>query len=54
MVCFGYVAGMATQLSHETKLDWLCLIRSENVGPHSFRALRKRYGTARAALAALP
>ena len=38
----------------EQRLDWLCLIRSDNVGPRTFRALVNHYGGARAALAALP
>ncbi len=42
------------RLSDEQRLDWLCLIRSENVGPRTFRALVNHYGSARAALAALP
>jgi len=33
---------------------WLRLIRSDNVGPRTFRALINHYGGARAALAALP
>jgi DNA processing protein len=45
---------MGAQLSQETRLDWLRLIRSDNVGPHTFRTLLRRYGDARAALAALP
>jgi len=40
--------------SDEQKLDWLCLIRSQHVGPRIFRALMTRYGSARAALDALP
>lgn len=36
------------------KLDWLRLIRSENVGPITFRQLIDRFGTAGAALDALP
>ena len=42
------------RLSDEQRLDWLCLIRSDNVGPRTFRALVNHYGSARAALAALP
>jgi DNA processing protein len=42
------------RLSDEQRLDWLRLIRSDNVGPRTFRALLSRYGSARAALAALP
>lgn len=41
-------------LSPAEKTDWLRLIRSENVGPVTFRRLLERYGTARDALAALP
>ncbi len=41
-------------LTDEQRLDWLRLIRSENVGPRTFRALVNHYGGARAALAALP
>ena len=36
------------------RLDWLRLIRSENVGPVTFRHLLRRFGSAAAALAALP
>lgn len=36
------------------KLDWLRLIRSENVGPITFYRLLERFGTAAAALDALP
>jgi len=36
------------------KLDWLRLIRSEGVGPRTFRGLLNRYGSAAAALKALP
>lgn len=36
------------------RADWLRLIRSENVGPDTFHALMRRFGTARAALDALP
>ncbi len=41
-------------LSAAERLDWLRLIRSENVGPRTFQRLIERYGTAAAALAALP
>ncbi len=41
-------------LPDETRLAWLRLIRSENVGPASFRMLINRYGGAEAALEALP
>ncbi|WP_040619701.1 DNA-processing protein DprA [Rhodovulum sp. PH10] len=42
------------RLTDDQKLDWLRLIRSENVGPRTFRMLLNRFGGARAALAALP
>jgi DNA processing protein len=45
---------MSAKISEETKLDWLRLIRSDNVGPRTFRALLNHYGGARAALEALP
>ena len=49
------VSGKASvRLSDEQRLDWLRLIRSDNVGPRTFRALINHYGGARAALAALP
>lgn len=41
-------------LSQSEKLDWLRLIRSENVGPITFYKLLERFGTAAAALEALP
>ncbi len=41
-------------LSPEDKLDWLRLIRSDNVGPITFHRLLDRFGTAGAALDALP
>ncbi len=43
-----------TRLSDGERFDWLRLIRSENVGPRTFRALLDRCGGAAAALAALP
>jgi DNA processing protein len=42
------------RLTDEQRLDWLRLIRSENIGPRTFRALINHYGGARPALAALP
>lgn len=36
------------------KRDWLHLIRCDNVGPRTFRALLEKFGEARAALEALP
>jgi DNA processing protein len=41
-------------LTNDERLDWLRLIRSQNVGPRTFQALISHYGSARAALAALP
>lgn len=41
-------------LSISQRLDWLRLIRSENVGPITFRRLLERFGDAGAALDALP
>ena len=38
----------------QQRLDWLRLIRSENVGPRTFRALLNHYIGARAALDAIP
>lgn len=42
------------RLSDDQRFDWLRLIRSENVGPRTFRALVNACGGARAALDALP
>ena len=44
----------AGALSDAARLDWLRLIRSENVGPVTFLQLLQRYGSAAAALSALP
>jgi DNA processing protein len=41
-------------LKDEERLDWLQLIRSDNVGPVTFHALIAKFGTASHALAALP
>jgi len=46
--------GEPIRLTDEQRLDWLRLIRSQNVGPRTFRALLNHCGGARAALAALP
>jgi DNA processing protein len=42
------------KLSPAQRLDWLRLIRSENVGPRTFRTLVNHCGSAGAALKALP
>jgi len=44
----------AAALSDSQRLDWLQLIRCENIGPRSFHKLMIRYGSATEALAALP
>jgi DNA processing protein len=41
-------------LSDKQRIDWLRLIRSENVGPRTFRSLINHFGSAQAALEALP
>ena len=42
------------QLSRTERLDWIQLIRTKNIGPVTFRQLLTQYGTASAALEALP
>ncbi|MPZ41175.1 MAG: DNA-protecting protein DprA [Rhizobiales bacterium] len=44
----------AKGLTEEQRTDWLRLIRSENVGPRTFRTLLNHCGSARAALDRLP
>jgi len=41
-------------LTDEQRLDWLRLIRSDNVGPRTFAWLLRQYGDARSAIEALP
>ena len=41
-------------LSDEQRIDWLRLIRSDRVGPHTFRSLINHFGSARTALERLP
>ena len=41
-------------LGEAERLDWLRLLRCDNIGPRSFIALLTRYGSAHAALEALP
>jgi DNA processing protein len=43
-----------THLTDEQRVDWLRLIRSDNVGPRTFRSLVKHFGSARTALERLP
>ncbi len=46
--------GQSDELTAAARLDWLRLIRSENVGPIVFQQLLTRFGSAGAALRALP
>ena len=46
--------GRARRLSDRQRLAWLRLIRTDNVGPATFRDLINRFGSAEAALEALP
>src|SRR5229473_1716891 len=43
-----------THLTDEQRIDWLRLIRSDNVGPRTFRSLINHYGSAKTALDRLP
>ena len=47
-------ADAAPRLNRRQRLAWLRLIRSENVGPSTFRVLVNEFGGAEAAIAALP
>ncbi len=47
-------ADAGLRLSDAQRFDWLRLWRSELIGPHTFRTLINRFGSARAALEALP
>ena len=42
------------ELTEQQRLDWLRLIRTENVGPRTFRSLINEFGTAARALTRLP
>ena len=50
----GAALSERVRLTEEQRLDWLRLIRTDNIGPRIFRELINHYGGARAALAALP
>jgi DNA processing protein len=50
----GGAGGAGIVLTDAQRLAWLQLIRSENVGPATFRTLINHYGSAQAALAAVP
>jgi DNA processing protein len=43
-----------THLTDEQRIDWLRLIRSDRVGPHTFRSLVNHFGSAHTALERLP
>src|SRR5882757_8206742 len=43
-----------THLTDEQRIDWLRLIRSDRVGPHTFRSLVNHFGSAPTALERLP
>ena len=48
------VGDRRVRLTDEQRIDWLRLIRSQNIGPRTFRSLLNHFGGARAALEALP
>jgi DNA processing protein len=50
----GPVAAGGVTLTDEQRLAWLRLTRSENVGPATFRSLINHFGSAQAAIEALP
>ncbi|HKQ54381.1 MAG TPA: DNA-processing protein DprA [Methyloceanibacter sp.] len=50
----GSSADQGPRLNRRQRLAWLRLIRSENVGPATFRALVNEFGGAEPAIAALP
>ena len=53
-MAFDHSGGDGIRLTDAQRLEWLRLIRSDNVGPRTFKSLLHHYGSARAALAALP
>jgi DNA processing protein len=48
------VTPKAPHLTDAERIDWLRLIRSDNVGPRTFRSLINHFGSARTALERLP
>ena len=48
------VGDQRVRLTDEQRIDWLRLIRSQHIGPRTFRSLINHFGGARAALDALP
>jgi DNA processing protein len=53
-VTLSDAAGTTARLTDAQRLDWLRLIRSENVGPRTFRSLINHFGGASAALEEVP
>jgi DNA processing protein len=51
---YDMTARATVHLTDDERLDWLRLIRSQNVGPRTFHALINHYGHIHDALAALP
>ncbi len=47
-------ASATTRLTDAQRIDWLRLIRSDNVGPRTFRSLVNHFGSAHAALDRVP
>jgi DNA processing protein len=47
-------ASSTTHLTEAQRIDWLRLIRSDNVGPRTFHSLLHHFGSARTALQRLP
>jgi len=45
---------IASELTDDERIYWLRLIRSDNIRPRTFRSLLQNFGSARAALDALP
>ncbi len=43
-----------TTLTPAQRIAWLRLVRTDNIGPVTFRQLLNRFGSAEAAIAALP
>ncbi len=54
MILDGSARRTGTALTERQKIAWLRLIRSDNVGPATFRDLINHFGSAEAALEALP
>jgi DNA processing protein len=48
------ISNLPPSLTDQQRLDWLRLIRSENVGPPTFYTLLNHYGSAKNALEAIP